>query len=154
MNGNSKQNKLGKEEIMKILEEKGWVCDRSPKRVDLYREDNEEAGNCFMHIRGGIIAFKAKKTIILEIETDTSPKSFIGTIGCIDISNYYKIKEEKLKSLKDVTFFILISEKEKTKKKEETTKEQIKTVNNYFKVEKGSLKDFRVMTIEEFENLL
>jgi hypothetical protein len=153
MNGNSKQNKLGKEEIMKILEENGWSSDYPQmKQVKLYREYNEEAGNCFM--KRGIIAFKDNKTIIVEIEKSTpTPHNLIGTIGCIDISNYYKNKEGKLQSLKDVTFFIIISEEEKTKKKE-TTKEQIETINNYFKVEKGSLKDFRVMTIDEFENQL
>lgn len=98
--------------------------------------------------RSNIIAFTDKKTIIIEIEEDSTPKNLIGTIGSINISNCYKIKEGDLKPLNDISLFIIIPEMSKS------TEEQIKTIEKYFKIGEGSLKDFKIVTIEEFENLL
>lgn len=140
MKGSNKQDK--KTKVIEILEKKGWDSDYPlVKQVKLYCDSVELK-------RSNIIAFTDKKTIIIEIEEDSTPKNLIGTIGSINISNCYKIKEGDLKPLNDISLFIIIPEQNETKK------EQIKTIEKYFKIGDGSLKDFKIVTIEEFENLL
>ena len=140
MQGSKKQDK--KTTVIEILEKKGWSSDYPPvKQVKLYRDDVELK-------RSNIIAFTDKKTIIIEIEEGSTPKNLIGTIGSINISNCYKIKEGDLKPLNDISLFIIIPEMS------ESTGEQIKTIKKYFKIGEGSLKDFKIVTIEEFEKLL
>ena len=140
MKGSNKQDK--KTKVIEILEEKGWDSDYPQvKQVKLY------CGNVELK-RSNIIASTDKKTIIIEIEEEPTPKNLIGTIGSINISNSYKIKEGDLKPLNDISLFIIIPEMS------ESTKEQIKTIKKYFKIGEGSLKDFKIVTIEEFENLL
>ncbi len=53
-----------------------------------------------------------------------------------------------MKPLNDISLFIIIPEMS------ESTGEQIKTIKKYFKIGEGSLKDFKIVTIEEFEKLL
>jgi hypothetical protein len=140
MKGSNKQDK--KTKVIEILEEKGWDSDYPQvKQVKLY------CGNVELK-RSNIIASTDKKTIIIEIEEEPTPKNLIGTIGSINILNSYKIKEGDLKPLNDISLFIIIPEMG------ESTKEQIKTIKKYFKIGEGLLKDFEIVTIEEFENLL
>jgi hypothetical protein len=140
MQGSKKQDK--KTKVIEILEKNGWSSDYPQvKQVKLYRDDVELK-------RSNIIAHKDKKTIIIEIEEDSTPKNLIGTIGGINISNRYKIKEGDLKPLNDISLFIIIPEMSESKG------EQIKTIKKYFKIGEGSLKDFKIVTIEEFEKLL
>ncbi len=140
MQGNKKQDK--KTKVIEILEKKGRSSDYPQvKQVKLYRDDVELK-------RSNIIALTDKKTIIIEIEEGATPKNLIGTIGSINISNGYKIKEGDLKPLNDISLFIIIPGMS------ESTGEQIKTIKKYFKIGEGSLKDFKIVTIEEFEKLL
>ena len=139
MQGSKKQDT--KTKVIEILEKKGWSSDYPPvKQVKLYRDDVELK-------RSNIIAFTDKKTIIIEIEKTPSPKNLVGTIGSINISNCYKI-EGDLKPLNDISLFIIIP------KMSESKGEQIKTIKKYFKIGEGSLKDFKIVTKEEFEKLL
>jgi len=128
--------------VIEILEKKGWsLDDPQVKRFYLYRDDVELK-------RSNIIALKDKKTIIIEIEGKPSPMNLSGTIWSINISNCYNIKEGDLKPLNDISLFIIIPEMS------ESTGEQIKTIKKYFKIGEGSLNDFKIVTIEEFEKLL
>jgi len=143
MNGNKEQNNWRKD-IIGILKDKEFKYS-DQTWVPLYRDDANPK-DCFK--KSNIIAWKNKVTIIIEIEKDTSPKNLIGTVWSVNISNCYKIKKGDLKPLNDISLFIIIPEMS------ETTKEQIKTIKTYFKIGEGSLKDFKIVTIEEFENLL
>ena len=145
MNGNKKQNNWRKD-IKGILKDKEFEYS-DQTWVPLYWDD-ANLKNRFK--KSNIIAWKNKVTIIIEIEKDTSPKNLIGIIGSVNISNCYKIKEGDLKPLNDISLFIIIPEMS------ESTKEQIKTIKTYFKswIGEGSLKDFEIVTIDEFENML
>ena len=141
------ENKTTVIEIIKILKKKGWSTDYPRvKRFDLYRDDSDI---CFKH--SDIIALKDKKTIIIEIEKNPSPKNLSGTIWSINISNCYKIKKER-KLLNDISLFIIIPEMIESKRASKG--EQIKTIKKYFKIGESSLKDFKIVTKEEFEKLL
>jgi len=147
MSGNKEQKKETlKEEAINLLERKGWDFDYPQvKQVELYRDDVELR-------RGDIIAFKDKRIIIIQIEK-SNPVSLIGTIGSINISNFYRTKGGEKESLKDIFLFIIIPKDEETKK-DKTTKEQIKTIKKYFKIEGGSLNGFEIITLDEFEKML
>ena len=138
-----------REKAIEILKEGEFQCyphEIGVREIRLYRDYIED---WFKKIE--IIACKNKKTIIIEIEKNPTPQHLIGTIGSIDISNRYRIgKKKKLNPLKDVSLFIIIPEQKMT----ETKEKQIKTIKKYFKIGEGSLKDFKIVTIEEFEKLL
>ena len=145
------ENKTTVIEIIEILEKKGWSSDYPRvKRFDLYRDD------CDVFLKSSdIIALKDKKTLIIEIQGNPTPMNLIGTIGSINISNRYKIKKER-KPLNDISLFIIIPEmiESERESKRASKGEQIKTIKKYFKIGEGSLKDFKIVTKEEFEKLL
>ena len=147
MNESAEHRRI-REKAIEILEERGFKCyphEIGVREIRLYRDYIED---WFKKIE--IIACKNKKTVIIEIERSPTPQHLIGTIGSIDISNCYRIgKKRNLNQLKDVSLFIIIPEQ-----KTETKEEQIKTIKKYFKIGEGSLKDFKIVTIEEFENPL
>ena len=147
MNESAEHRRI-REKAIEILKDRVFQCyphEIGVREIRLYRDNIED---WFKKIE--IIACKNKKTIIIEIEKNPTPQHLIGTIGSIDISNRYRIgKKKKLNPLKDVSLFIIIPEQ-----KTETKEEQIKTIERYFKIGKGSLKDFKIVTMEEFEKLL
>lgn len=146
----SDEHKRMREKTIETLEKKGFKYyhhEVGVRNIRLYR-DYKNLEDWFKEIE--IIACKDKKTIIIEIEMNPTPQHLIGTIGSINISNCYKIKEGDLKPLNDISLFIIIPEMS------ESTKEQIKTIKTYFKswIGEGSLKDFEIVTIDEFDKML
>ena len=147
----SAEHKRLREKAIEILKDREFQCyphEVGVRNIRLYR-DYKNLEDWFKEIE--IIACKDKKTIIIEIEMNPTPQHLIGTIGSINISNNYRIgKKGDLNQLKAISLFIIIPEQKMTEAKEK----QIKTIKKYFKIGEGSLKDFKIVTIEEFENLL
>ena len=99
-----------------------------------------------------VVAWKGEKTFVVEIETSTRPAHLIGVIASINVSNLYKIGEKgSLKSLEGVILYVIIPD-QKTKEKRQQIGNIEKSLELYLK--EGSLKDFKIVTIEEFEKLL
>ena len=141
------------ERAIEILRKKGFryhtAHEKEGSNIALFR-DVMKAGAHFKDV--DIVGWADKETLITEIETTTRPEHLMGVITSINISNFYKIGEKgSLKSLEDVMLYVIIPA-QKTKEK----RQQAANIKKYLKLylKEGSLKDFKIVTIEEFEKLL
>lgn len=148
------EHKEIRDRAIEILEGKGFKYHSAHKKgkggsnIALFRD----AMNSSVHFKDvDIIAWRDGETFIVEIETKTRPEHLMG-VTSINVSNFYKIGEkDSLKLLEDITLYVIPAQKMRGKKKQ-----QLENIEKYLKLylKEGSLRDFKIVTIEEFEKLV
>ena len=140
-----------RDRAIKLLGDRGFQYHSAHKKggsnIALFRDAMDSS----VHFKDvDIIAWRDGETFIVEIETKTRPEHLMGVIASINASNLYKIGEkDSLKPLEDIMLYVITSTKDRGKKRQ-----QLENIEKYLKLEKGSLRDFKIVTIEEFEKLV
>ena len=149
----SDEHRRIREKAIEILKRKGFgyhtAHEKGAGSIALFR-DVMNLGAHFKDV--DIVSWTDNKTLVIEIEITTRPEHLMGVIASINVSNLYKIGEKgSLKSLEGVILYVIIPD-QKTKEKRQQIGNIEKSLELYLK--EGSLKDFKIVTIEEFEKLL
>ena len=95
-----------------------------------------------------LVIKEGKVRYIIEIQDSIRPKDIIGIGGAINISTIYADRKETYR-LKDVILFIITKQHRKGSKKEE----QMRLIEERFKLTAGCLKGFTICTETEFEEI-